>query len=74
MRVVRSAKEKRSNYAPQEGLRYDGLYLIKAAWLKRREQDDMAVCRYYFVRADNEPAPWMADGKLGEGLYRYSHN
>ena len=65
MRVIRSFKEKRSNYAPEEGLRYDGVYLIQACWLSRPREDGLAVCRYYFVRADNEAAPWVADGKGG---------
>ena len=64
MRVVRSHKEKKGNYAPSEGLRYDGLYLIKAAWRTQRDNDNFKVCRYYFVRADNETAPWEAGGRF----------
>ncbi|RZC48074.1 hypothetical protein C5167_041012, partial [Papaver somniferum] len=46
LRVVRSHKEKRSSYAPETGIRYDG---------------GQKVCRYLFVRCDNEPAPWTSD-------------
>lgn len=34
----RSAKEKRSSYAPQEGVRYDGVYRVEKCWLKPGKQ------------------------------------
>uniref|UniRef100_A0A1J3DQJ8 RING-type E3 ubiquitin transferase n=1 Tax=Noccaea caerulescens TaxID=107243 RepID=A0A1J3DQJ8_NOCCA len=59
VRVVRSHKEKRSAYAPGEkGLRYDGVYRIEKCWRKVGIQGKYKVCRYLFVRCDNEPAPW----------------
>ncbi|XP_074317137.1 E3 ubiquitin-protein ligase ORTHRUS 2-like [Silene latifolia] len=65
VRVVRSYKEKRSNYAPETGVRYDGIYRIEKCWLKLREKDKDGkrhkVCRYLFVRCDNSPAPWTSD-------------
>ncbi|XP_059289297.1 putative E3 ubiquitin-protein ligase ORTHRUS 4 isoform X6 [Lycium ferocissimum] len=61
VRVVRSHKEKRSSYAPQEGLRYDGVYRIDKCWRKLGKQG-YKMCRYLFVRCDNEPAPWTSDG------------
>ncbi|KAK9668985.1 hypothetical protein RND81_13G100800 [Saponaria officinalis] len=65
VRVVRSFKEKRSNYAPESGVRYDGVYRIEKCWIKLREQDKDGkrhkVCRYLFVRCDNSPAPWTSD-------------
>ncbi|XP_015867878.3 E3 ubiquitin-protein ligase ORTHRUS 2 [Ziziphus jujuba] len=60
VRVVRSHKEKRSSYAPEKGLRYDGVYRIEKCWRKVGVQG-FRVCRYLFVRCDNEPAPWTSD-------------
>ncbi|OIT40413.1 PREDICTED: E3 ubiquitin-protein ligase ORTHRUS 2-like [Nicotiana attenuata] len=60
VRVVRSHKEKRSSYAPEKGVRYDGVYRIEKCWRKAGKQG-FKVCRYLFVRCDNEPAPWTSD-------------
>ncbi|KAF2317448.1 hypothetical protein GH714_022384 [Hevea brasiliensis] len=60
VRVVRSHKEKRSSYAPESGVRYDGVYRIEKCWRKVGIQG-YKVCRYLFVRCDNEPAPWTSD-------------
>ncbi|KAJ3683255.1 hypothetical protein LUZ60_013482 [Juncus effusus] len=60
VRVVRSHKEKRSSYAPEAGVRYDGIYRIEKCWRKVGIQGHK-VCRYLFVRTDNEPAPWTSD-------------
>ncbi|CAM6037685.1 unnamed protein product [Sphagnum compactum] len=60
VRVVRSHKEKRSCYAPETGVRYDGVYRIEKCWRKKGIQGKQ-VCRYLFVRCDNEPAPWTSD-------------
>ncbi|XP_058732247.1 E3 ubiquitin-protein ligase ORTHRUS 2-like [Vicia villosa] len=60
VRVVRSHKEKRSSYAPEKGVRYDGVYRIEKCWRKIGIQGHK-VCRYLFVRCDNEPAPWTSD-------------
>ncbi|XP_047309931.1 E3 ubiquitin-protein ligase ORTHRUS 2-like [Impatiens glandulifera] len=69
VRVIRSHKEKRSSYAPVnnpekgiKGLRYDGIYRVEKCWRKKRKQG-FKVCRYLFVRCDNEPAPWSSDGR-----------
>ncbi|XP_026425503.1 uncharacterized protein LOC113321800 isoform X2 [Papaver somniferum] len=59
VRVVRSHKEKRSSYAPLNGLRC-GVYRIEKCWRKIGIQGHK-VCRYLFVRCDNEPAPWSSD-------------
>ncbi|KAM3202781.1 E3 ubiquitin-protein ligase ORTHRUS 2 [Capsicum annuum] len=61
VRVVRSHKEKRSSYAPDKGVRYDGVYRIEKCWRKAGKQVGFKVCRYLFVRCDNEPAPWTSD-------------
>ncbi|ERN06135.1 hypothetical protein AMTRI_Chr06g170940 [Amborella trichopoda] len=60
VRVVRSHKEKRSCYAPESGVRYDGIYRIEKCWRKVGIQG-FKVCRYLFVRCDNDPAPWTSD-------------
>ncbi|XP_059633421.1 E3 ubiquitin-protein ligase ORTHRUS 2-like [Cornus florida] len=60
VRVVRSHKEKRSSYAPETGVRYDGVYRIEKCWRKVGIQG-FKVCRYLFVRCDNDPAPWTSD-------------
>ncbi|XP_058771298.1 E3 ubiquitin-protein ligase ORTHRUS 2-like isoform X1 [Vicia villosa] len=60
IRVVRSHKKKRSSYAPKAGVRYDGVYRIEKWWRKIGKQGHK-VCRYLFVRCDNEPAPWTSD-------------
>ncbi|XP_050219501.1 E3 ubiquitin-protein ligase ORTHRUS 2 [Mercurialis annua] len=60
VRVVRSHKEKRSSYPPEKGVRYDGVYRIEKCWRKVGVQGHK-VCRYLFVRCDNEPAPWTSD-------------
>ncbi|XP_043724892.1 E3 ubiquitin-protein ligase ORTHRUS 2-like isoform X2 [Telopea speciosissima] len=60
VRVVRSHKETRSSYAPETGVRYDGIYRIEKCWRKVGIQGKK-VCRYLFVRCDNEPAPWTSD-------------
>ncbi|KAM0947134.1 putative [histone H3]-lysine(4) N-trimethyltransferase chromatin regulator PHD family [Dioscorea sansibarensis] len=62
VRVVRSHKEKRSAYAPESGVRYDGIYRIEKCWRKVGSQG-FKVCRYLFVRCDTEPAPWTSDEK-----------
>ncbi|KAJ1288806.1 hypothetical protein BS78_02G116300 [Paspalum vaginatum] len=61
VRVVWSHKEKRSSHAPESGVRYDGVYRIERRWRKIGIQGKFKVCRYLFVRCDNEPAPWTSD-------------
>ncbi|KAG2623593.1 E3 ubiquitin-protein ligase ORTHRUS 2-like [Panicum virgatum] len=63
VRVVRSHKEKRSSYAPDSGVRYDGIYRIEKCWRKIGIQGKFKVCRYLFVRCENEPAPWTSDDR-----------
>ena len=56
------AQEKRSSYAPSETVvRYDGIYRIEKCWRSKGKQEQL-MCRYLFVRCDNDPAPWTADG------------
>ncbi|KAL0661181.1 hypothetical protein Bca4012_098018 [Brassica carinata] len=57
----RSYKEKRSAYAPEAGMRYDGVYRIEKCWLKVGVQGSFKIYCYLFVRCDNKPAPWTSD-------------
>ncbi|CAE5960487.1 unnamed protein product [Arabidopsis arenosa] len=62
VRVVRSSKDMHSAYAPEgELLRYDGVYRIEKCWIKVGVQGSYKVCRFLFIRCDNEPAPWTSD-------------
>jgi E3 ubiquitin-protein ligase UHRF1 len=51
-------------------VRYDGIYRIEKCWRHKGAQgkedgkDAFLVCRYLFVRCDNEPAPWAAEGTV----------
>ncbi|XVF54792.1 hypothetical protein PTKIN_Ptkin05aG0210100 [Pterospermum kingtungense] len=60
VRVIRSYKDKHSSYAPEEGLRYDGIYRVEKCWRNVGVQG-FKVCRFLFVRCDNDPAPWTSD-------------
>jgi hypothetical protein len=42
-------------------VRYDGIYRIVRAYRKPGAQKQL-VCRYLFIRCDNEPAPWSSEG------------
>ncbi|XP_039046860.1 E3 ubiquitin-protein ligase ORTHRUS 2-like [Hibiscus syriacus] len=56
----RSYKDKHSSYAPVKGLRYDGIYRVEKCWRTVGVQG-FKLCRYLFVRCDNNPAPWTSD-------------
>ncbi|KAJ2273642.1 hypothetical protein GGH14_004327 [Coemansia sp. RSA 370] len=64
IRVCRSYKaaKKHPEYAPAEGVRYDGLYRIVRYW-KEKGVSGFYVWRYLFRRDDPEPAPWTDEGK-----------
>ncbi|KAJ2796302.1 hypothetical protein H4R20_005577 [Coemansia guatemalensis] len=75
IRVCRSYKAAKMHpeYAPTEGVRYDGLYRIVKYW-KEKGVSGFCVWRYLFRRDDPEPAPWTEEGKkhieeLGLTLY-----
>ncbi|KAF4605246.1 hypothetical protein EYR40_004029 [Pleurotus pulmonarius] len=53
VRVIRGYKLK-SKYAPSEGYRYDGLYVVEKAWMERGLQGFL-VCKYAFKRLPNQP-------------------
>nr|NP_001071846.1 UHRF2 protein [Ciona intestinalis]BAE06743.1 Ci-UHRF2 [Ciona intestinalis] len=63
IRVVRNYKgAKHSDYAPEEGNRYDGLYKVVKYW-PEKGKSGFIVWRYLFRRDDKEPAPWTKAGK-----------
>ncbi|KAF2349052.1 SRA-YDG [Trinorchestia longiramus] len=64
IRVLRSYKGRRhSHYAPQEGIRYDGLYKVVRYWLETGKSG-FKVWRYFLKRDDPSPAPWTEEGAL----------
>nr|CAB3267500.1 UHRF2 protein [Phallusia mammillata] len=63
IRVVRNYKgAKHSEYAPEEGNRYDGLYKVVKYW-PDKGKSGFIVWRYLFRRDDPEPSPWTKSGK-----------
>lgn len=63
VRVVRSSKlKKHSQYAPEEGNRYDGIYKVVKYW-PEKGKSGFIVWRYLLRRDDSEPAPWTEEGK-----------
>ncbi|KAJ2061716.1 hypothetical protein GGI17_002891 [Coemansia sp. S146] len=64
VRVCRSYKiaKKHPEFAPEAGVRYDGIYRVVKYWRQKGESGHY-VWRYLFRRDDTEPAPWTAEGK-----------
>lgn len=63
VRVLRGAKAaKHSKYAPEEGVRYDGIYKLVRYW-KEAGHSGFMVWRYEFRRDDPSPTPWSEAGK-----------
>ncbi|CAG8469649.1 1489_t:CDS:1 [Diversispora eburnea] len=64
IRVCRSDKLKKHNpkFAPDEGIRYDGLYKVVRYW-PEKGKSGFIVWRYEMRRDDDEPAPWSPEGK-----------
>ncbi|KAJ2815058.1 hypothetical protein IWW50_006940, partial [Coemansia erecta] len=64
IRVCRSYKVAKMHpeFAPPEGVRYDGLYRIVKYW-KEKGVSGFYVWRYLFRRDDPEPAPWTDEGR-----------
>uniref|UniRef100_A0A8C6SFK1 RING-type E3 ubiquitin transferase n=1 Tax=Neogobius melanostomus TaxID=47308 RepID=A0A8C6SFK1_9GOBI len=62
VRVIRSSKGRRiSQYAPEEGNRYDGIYKVVKYWPEVGKCGYL-VWRYLLRRDDQEPAPWTPEG------------
>lgn len=48
--MSRSHKEKRSSYAPESGVRYDGVYRIEKCWRKVGIQVSASTaCLFFFL-------------------------
>ncbi|KAK3584575.1 hypothetical protein CHS0354_024623 [Potamilus streckersoni] len=63
VRVVRNCKgRKHSDYSPEEGNRYDGIYKIVKYW-PEKGKSGFLVWRYLLKRDDPTPAPWTTAGK-----------
>ena len=63
LRVLRSYKfGKHSKFAPEEGIRYDGIYKVVKYW-PEKGQSGFIVWRYRLRRDDPTPAPWTKAGK-----------
>ncbi|CAG5131053.1 unnamed protein product [Candidula unifasciata] len=63
VRVVRNCKgRKHSDYAPEEGNRYDGIYKVVKYW-PEKGKSNFLVWRYLLRRDDPVPAPWTKEGK-----------
>jgi E3 ubiquitin-protein ligase UHRF1 len=63
VRVVRSCKLRRhSQYAPEVGNRYDGLYKV-VKYYPEKGKSGFIVWRYLLRRDDSSPAPWTLEGK-----------
>ncbi|KAF9069050.1 PUA-like domain-containing protein [Rhodocollybia butyracea] len=55
VRVIRGFKSA-SNYAPIEGYRYDGLYVVEKAWMEKGlNPKGYLVCKYLFKRLPHQP-------------------
>ncbi|KAF5390324.1 hypothetical protein D9757_002899 [Collybiopsis confluens] len=55
VRVIRGFKST-SAYAPTEGYRYDGLYVVEKAWMEKGlNPKGHLVCKYLFKRLPNQP-------------------
>ncbi|KAI8924024.1 hypothetical protein BC831DRAFT_467668 [Entophlyctis helioformis] len=73
IRVVRTQKlKKHSKYAPDEGIRYDGIYKVVRYWPEKSATSGFIVWRYALRRDDPHPAPWTPAGKkmIAERLQR----
>ena len=62
-RLIKDPKNPKKDKDPKNlttPVRYDGTYRITKCWRTPGNQG-MLVCRYLFVRCDNEPAPWSSE-------------
>lgn len=54
VRVCRGFKTN-SMYAPLEGYRYDGLYVVERAWLEKSKVTGFKICKFKFTRLPGQP-------------------
>jgi hypothetical protein len=64
VRVIRGFKLD-SPYAPAEGYRYDGLYVVERAWMAKGLTNGLLVCRYAFKRCKGQPDLPIKGGEKG---------
>ncbi|RKP34926.1 the Sra domain of E3 ubiquitin-protein ligase Uhrf2, partial [Dimargaris cristalligena] len=64
VRVVRSYKLAKNHpmFAPEAGVRYDGIYRLVKYWPEQAKSSPFLVWRFKFRRDDPEPAPWSKEG------------
>jgi hypothetical protein len=62
VRVVRGDKLN-SEYAPEAGYRYDGVYKLVRYWMKVGKTGKFKVWLFQFRRDDPSPTPWSPRGK-----------
>ncbi|KAJ3494621.1 hypothetical protein NMY22_g20046 [Coprinellus aureogranulatus] len=72
VRVIRGYKL-RSKYAPSEGYRYDGLYIVEKAWIERGlNRGGFKVCKYAFKRLPNQPPLTVKELDPSQNQVEYS--
>lgn len=64
VRVIRGAGWRDSAYAPKEGYRYDGLFLVTSFWSKRRQADHFRVWQFRLVSLE-EPMTLLEQHVIG---------
>lgn len=69
VRVIRGYKN-HSPFAPEEGYRYDGLYLVERAW-RELGQAGFQVCKFAFVRLPGQPKIPVKEGREAEAAEMY---
>ncbi|EGG03470.1 uncharacterized protein MELLADRAFT_90208 [Melampsora larici-populina 98AG31] len=69
VRVIRGYKN-HSPFAPEEGYRYDGLYLVERAW-REVGQAGFQVCKFAFVRLPGQPKIPVKEGREAEAEEMY---
>lgn len=65
IRVCRSSlrAETHPEYAPDEGIRYDGLYKVVKYWPHKVPETGFVIWKFLLRRDDQEYAPWMSSGR-----------
>ncbi|KAH9818461.1 PUA-like domain-containing protein [Melampsora americana] len=69
VRVIRGYKN-HSPFAPEEGYRYDGLYVVERAW-REVGQAGFQVCKFAFVRLPGQPKIPVKEGREAEAAEMY---
>jgi len=58
VRVVRGAKDRTSEFAPEDGFRYDGLYKVVKYFKRKEVESGFYQWLFVFRRDDVKLAPW----------------